>query len=68
MIKPSEIAPASSKLIAELTPRYLDADAIAIVEGDGAVTQELIAQGFDRLLFTGGTEIGRKVYEAPRLI
>ena len=69
VIKPSEIAPASSKLIAELTPRYLDADAIAIVEGDGAVTQELIAQGFDRLLFTGGTEIGRKVYEgaAPHL-
>ena len=69
VMKPSEIAPASSKLIAELTPRYLDADAIAIVEGDGAVTQELIAQGFDRLLFTGGTEIGRKVYEgaAPHL-
>jgi aldehyde dehydrogenase (NAD+) len=69
VLKPSEIAPASSKLIAELTPRYLDPDAIAVVEGDGAVTQELIAQGFDRLLFTGGTEIGRKVYEgaAPHL-
>jgi aldehyde dehydrogenase (NAD+) len=63
VLKPSEIAPASSKLIAELTERYLDKDAIAVVEGDGAVTQELIAQGFDRLLFTGGTEIGRKVYE-----
>ena len=69
VIKPSEIAPASSALIAALTPLYLDNDAIAVVEGDGAVTQELIAQGFDRLLFTGGTEIGRKVYEgaAPHL-
>ena len=69
VLKPSEIAAASSKLIAELAPRYLDTDAIAVVEGDGAVTQELIAQGFDRLLFTGGTEIGRKVYEgaAPHL-
>ena len=39
------------------------------MEGDGAVSQELIAQGFDRVLFTGGTEIGRKVYEsaAPHL-
>ncbi len=55
--------------MAELVPRYLDNDAIAVIEGDGAVSQELIAQGFDHLLFTGGTEIGRKVYEgaAPHL-
>lgn len=52
--------------MAELVPRYLDKDAIAVIEGDGAVSQELIAQGFDHLLFTGGTEIGRKVYEGPR--
>jgi aldehyde dehydrogenase (NAD+) len=63
VLKPSEIAAASSALMAELVPRYLDNDAIAVIEGDGAVSQELIAQGFDRLLFTGGTEIGRKVYE-----
>ena len=69
VLKPSEIAPASAALMAELVPRYLDNDAIAVVEGDGAVSQELIAQGFDRVFFTGGTEIGRKVYEgaAPHL-
>ncbi|MCW2662864.1 MAG: hypothetical protein JWP83_4016 [Mycobacterium sp.] len=69
ILKPSEIAAASSRLMAELVPRYLDNDAIAVVEGDGAVSQELIAQGLDRLMFTGGTEIGRKVYEgaAPHL-
>jgi aldehyde dehydrogenase (NAD+) len=69
LLKPSEIAPASAALMAELVPRYLDSDAIAVVEGDGAVSQELIAQGFDRVFFTGGTEIGRKVYEgaAPHL-
>ncbi|MBX7434241.1 aldehyde dehydrogenase family protein [Mycobacterium sp. Y57] len=64
MLKPSEVAPASSALMAELVPRYLDTDAIAIVEGDGSVSQELIGQGFDHLLFTGGTEIGRKVYQS----
>jgi aldehyde dehydrogenase (NAD+) len=64
VLKPSEVSPASSALMAELVPKYLDPDAIAVVEGDGAVSQELIAQGFDRLCFTGGTEIGRKVYEA----
>lgn len=61
VLKPSEIAPASSRLMAELVPRYLDTEAIAVVEGDGAVSQELIAQGFDRVMFTGGTEIGRKI-------
>ncbi|MCB0948486.1 MAG: aldehyde dehydrogenase family protein [Mycobacterium sp.] len=64
VLKPSELAPASSAMMAELVARYLDRDAIAVVEGDGAVSQELIAQGFDKLCFTGGTEIGRRVYEA----
>jgi aldehyde dehydrogenase (NAD+) len=69
VLKPSEVSPASSALMAELVPRYLDTDAIAVIEGGGALSQELIAQGFDHLLFTGGTEIGRKVYEgaAPHL-
>ncbi len=63
VLKPSEVCPVSSALMAELVPRYLDNDAIVVVEGDGAVSQELIAQGFDHICFTGGTEIGRKVYE-----
>ncbi|BBX98779.1 aldehyde dehydrogenase family protein [Mycobacterium lacus] len=69
ILKPSEIAAASSRLMAELVPRYLDRDAIAVIEGDGSVSQALIAQGLDRVMFTGGTEIGRKVYEgaAPHL-
>ncbi|MET0315264.1 MAG: aldehyde dehydrogenase family protein, partial [Rhodococcus fascians] len=64
VLKPSEVSPASSALMAELVPKYLDNDAIAVIEGDGSVSQELIAQGFDKLCFTGGTEIGRRVYEA----
>jgi aldehyde dehydrogenase (NAD+) len=69
VLKPSEVCPASSALMAELVPKYLDNDAIAVIEGDGSVSQELIAQGFDHICFTGGTEIGRKVYEgaAPHL-
>jgi aldehyde dehydrogenase (NAD+) len=63
-IKPSEIAPASSRVMARLVPQYLDSEAIAVVEGDGEVSQELISQGFGHVIFTGGTEIGRKVYES----
>ncbi|GCB00250.1 aldehyde dehydrogenase family protein [Mycolicibacterium sp. NCC-Tsukiji] len=64
VLKPSEFAPASSRLMAELVERYLDTDAIAVVEGDGMVSQELIAQGLDRIMFTGGTEIGKKIMAA----
>ncbi|MDR3662264.1 MAG: aldehyde dehydrogenase family protein [Mycobacterium sp.] len=64
VLKPSEIAPASSRLMVDLVERYLDTDAITVVEGDGMVSQELIAQGFDRIMFTGGTEIGKKIMAA----
>lgn len=64
VLKPSELAPSSSRLMAELVTRYLDNDAIVVVEGDGTVSQELIAQGFDRIMFTGGTEIGKKIMAA----
>ena len=61
MVKPSELAPATSQLLASVLPKYLDKDAIKVVEGDGVVTQELLAQGFDHALFTGGTAIGAKI-------
>ncbi|QKT10151.1 aldehyde dehydrogenase family protein [Rhodococcus sp. W8901] len=69
VIKPSELVPASSRLLARLLPEYLDPDAVAVVEGDGRTTQNLLAQGLDHVVFTGGTEIGRKIMAgaAPHL-
>ncbi|CCW14894.1 aldehyde dehydrogenase family protein [Rhodococcus aetherivorans] len=69
VVKPSELAPATSALLTRLIPKYLDNDAIAVVEGDGSTTQELLAQGFDHAVFTGGTEIGKKIMAgaAPHL-
>lgn len=64
VIKPSELAPATSALLARLVPQYLDGKAIRVVEGDGQTTQALLAQGFDHALFTGGTEVGRKIMAA----
>lgn len=64
VLKPSELTPATSRLLARIVPEYLDPEAIAVVEGDGTVTQDLLAQGMDHCLFTGGTEIGRKVMAA----
>ncbi|MFE6926061.1 aldehyde dehydrogenase family protein [Nocardia sp. NPDC057663] len=64
VIKPSEMAPSTSALLARLVPKYLDNDAVAVVEGDAVVTQELLAQGFDHAFFTGGTEVGKKIMAA----
>jgi aldehyde dehydrogenase (NAD+) len=64
VIKPSELAPATSALLAKLIPLYLDPDAVRVVEGDGQTTQDLLAQGFDHALFTGGTAIGKKIMAA----
>ncbi|HET6966322.1 MAG TPA: aldehyde dehydrogenase family protein [Acidimicrobiales bacterium] len=64
VLKPSEHAPASSGVMADLIPRYLDPDAVAVAEGEATVTQELIDARMDHVFFTGGTEIGRKVMEA----
>jgi aldehyde dehydrogenase (NAD+) len=61
VVKPSELAPATSALLARLLPEYVDGQAVAVVEGDGQVTQELLSLGFDHALFTGGTEIGKKI-------
>lgn len=64
ILKPSEHAPASSAAMARLLPRYLDAEAVTVVEGEAAATQALIDARVDHVFFTGGTEIGRKVMEA----
>ena len=64
VVKPSELAPATSALLARLVPQYLDPQAVRVVEGDAAVTQDLLAQGFDHALFTGGTEVGKKIMAA----
>jgi aldehyde dehydrogenase (NAD+) len=64
VIKPSELAPATSALLAHWLPQFLNPEAIRVVEGDAQTTQDLLAQGFDHALFTGGTEIGRKIMAA----
>ena len=64
IVKPSELAPATSAVLARLIPEYLDPSAVHVVEGDAAVTQALLAAGFDHVLFTGGTEVGKKIMAA----
>ena len=64
VVKPSELAPATSALLARLLPEYLDPEAVIVVEGEASTTQDLLALGFDHAFFTGGTEVGKKIMAA----
>ncbi len=62
--KPSELAPATSAVLARLLPRYLDDRAVVVVEGGVPETTALLQQRFDHIFFTGSTRVGRVVMEA----
>ncbi len=64
ILKPSEHTPACSALLAKLVPQYLDAEAVAVVEGAAEATQGLLDQALDHCFFTGGPEIGKAVMAA----
>jgi acyl-CoA reductase-like NAD-dependent aldehyde dehydrogenase len=64
VLKPSEMAPATSRLLAEKLGRYLDADALKVVEGDGAVSAALLEHRFDHIFFTGSRLKGQMIMEA----
>ncbi|GLZ50852.1 aldehyde dehydrogenase family protein [Actinomycetospora sp. NBRC 106378] len=64
VLKPSEYAPHTAEALARLVPRYLDPQAVTVVQGGPAETQELIAAGVDHVFFTGSPEVGAKVAEA----
>jgi aldehyde dehydrogenase (NAD+) len=62
--KPSELAGETSKALAELIPRYVDPEAIAVIEGDVVVATDLLEQRFDHIFYTGSTDVGRIVATA----
>jgi aldehyde dehydrogenase (NAD+) len=64
VLKPSEIAPHASQIVAKLVPEYLDADAVAVVEGGVPETTALLGERFDHILYTGNGTVGRIVMEA----
>lgn len=62
--KPSELAPATSAVLARLLPRYLDTEAVAVVEGGVPETTALLAERFDHVFYTGNGTVGRIVMRA----
>ncbi len=64
VIKPSELAPATSAVLSRRVPEYLDPDAVKVVCGAVAETTALLQQPFDHILFTGSGAVGRVVMTA----
>ena len=63
VIKPSELAPASSAILAELIPAYLDPQAVAVAEGNADVAGWLLDQKWDHIFYTGGSRVATIVAE-----
>jgi coniferyl-aldehyde dehydrogenase len=64
MLKPSELTPNFSALLAEMIGKTFDASEAAVVQGGVETAQAFSALPFDHLVFTGSTAVGRKVAEA----
>ncbi|WP_427168146.1 aldehyde dehydrogenase family protein [Streptomyces sp. C1-1] len=64
LVKPSELAPATSAALARLLPEYLDTGAVAVVEGGIPETTALLAERFDHIFYTGNGTVGRIVMRA----
>ena len=61
MIKPSELTPATSALMAELVKQSFDPDEVHVVLGGADVGAAFSKLTFDHLIFTGGGRVGRHV-------
>ena len=64
ILKPSEMAPVSSSVMAELINRNLDPLWISVVEGGVETARELLGLPFDKIFYTGSTRVGKMVMSA----
>ncbi|MDP1655196.1 MAG: coniferyl aldehyde dehydrogenase [Hylemonella sp.] len=61
LIKPSELTPRFSELLAQLIQQHFASDECAVVTGDADLAREFVRLPFDHLFFTGSTAVGRQV-------
>ncbi|MEL0028406.1 MAG: aldehyde dehydrogenase family protein, partial [Perlucidibaca sp.] len=64
IIKPSEMTPAASRVIATIVAEVFTADEVTVIEGDAPVSQALLELPFDHIFFTGSPAIGKVVMAA----
>lgn len=64
IIKPSELTPTTSALLAAMINTHFDPRQLFVIEGGVETTQHLLNQPFDYIFFTGSVPVGKVVMEA----
>ncbi len=64
VIKPSEIAPHTSSLMAKLINENFNPKYLKVIEGGVAETTLLLENKFDKIFFTGSPQVGKIIYQA----
>lgn len=64
IVKPSELSPMTSAVIASIIAEAFEPEYVAVVEGGVEVSQALLEERFDFIFFTGSPRVGRIVYQA----
>jgi aldehyde dehydrogenase (NAD+) len=64
VLKPSELTPATSTLLASLIARYLDPNVITVVNGAIPETTRLLELPWAHIMYTGNGVVGRVVATA----
>ncbi|KAF8609342.1 NAD-dependent aldehyde dehydrogenase [Ceratobasidium sp. AG-I] len=64
VLKPSELTPASSTLLASLIAKYLDPEIVTVVNGAIPETTRLLDLPWAHIMYTGGGNVGRIVATA----
>lgn len=64
ILKPSELAPATSAVVSKFIKETFNENEIAVFEGDVDVSARLLTLPFNHIFFTGSTRIGKVVMTA----
>ena len=64
VLKPSELTPHTSNLIAEIISNVFDTNHVTVIEGGVEVSQKLLSQRWEYIFFTGSVAVGKIIAKA----
>ena len=64
VLKPSELTPKTSEIIAKIIAKVFDINHVKVVEGGVEVSQQLLSERWDYIFFTGSVPVGKIVAKA----
>lgn len=63
VLKPSELTPNSSRVLAEIIAKTFSKEHAAVIEGGVEISQQLLSEKWNYIFFTGSTRVGKIVYQ-----